>query len=55
MELVLSNEAEQFLQALQRMMATRGTPTHMYSDNAMYFKKADKLLCETIEENNQIL
>ena len=55
LELVLSNETENFLQALKRMMATRGTPVHMYSDNAQYFKKADKFLRETISENNKTL
>ena len=55
LELVLSNETEQFLQALTRMMATRGTPTHIYSDNAAYFKRAEKLLKETVEENNKVL
>ena len=36
-ELVLSNEAEDFLLALRRMM---GVPSHLYSDNSLYFKKA---------------
>ena len=54
-ELVLSNETEQFLQALRRMMSTRGTPTHIYSDNAKCFKRADKLIVETVELNNQVL
>ena len=45
-ELVLSNEAEDFLLALRRMMSIRGVPAHLYSDNGLYFKKADKELKE---------
>ena len=54
-ELVLSNEAEAFLLALRRMMSVRGTPSHLYTDNELYFKKADKELKETIALNNEII
>ena len=54
-ELVLSNEAENFLLALHRMMSIRGTPSHLYSDNELYFEKAHKELYETIAINNEII
>ena len=54
-ELVLSNEAEDFLLALRRMMSVRGVPVHLYSDNGLYFKKADKELKETVAINNEII
>ena len=54
-ELVLSCEAENFLLALRRMMSVRGIPTHLYSDNGLYFKKAGQELKETIDINNEII
>ena len=41
--------------AFKRMMSVRGHPHHMFSDNAAYFKRADKELAETIERNNEVL
>ena len=54
-ELVLSNEAEGFLMALKRMVSARGMPSHIFSDNASYFKRAEKELVETLEANNAVL
>ena len=54
-EIVLSNEAEGFLMALKRMVSVRGMPRHIFSDNAPYFKRAEKELKETLHKNNIIL
>ena len=49
---VLSERTEDFLMAFKRMVNTRGFPQHVFSDNAQYFKKADKMLAETVQQNN---
>ena len=37
------------------MISLHGIPNHMYSDNGLYFKKANKMLHETVEANNQVI
>ena len=51
-EVDLSEKTEDFLMAFKRMVNIRGFPQHVFSDNAQYFKKADKMLAETVEQNN---
>ena len=51
-EVVLSERTEDFLMAFKRMVNTRGFPQHVFSDNAQYFKKANKMLAETVKQNN---
>lgn len=49
LELVLSMTTEEFLLAFKRMVARRGKPTHIYSDNGKYFKRANKDLTKIWE------
>lgn len=50
LELVEDLTAEAFQRAFRRMMATRGKPTTIYSDNATTFRAADKELKELAKE-----
>ena len=55
LEVVLTEKAEGFLMAFKRMANTRGYPQHVYSDHGSNLMKADKLLREAVERNNQSL
>ena len=50
LELLTSMETGVFLQAFQRFVHRRGTPSVVYSDNAKTFKKSSKLLqCKNVD------
>ena len=53
LEVVLSNDTEDFIMAFKRMASTRGLPSKVYSDNALQFKRANKEIVETVLKNNE--
>ena len=55
LECVLSNHTNEFLMAFKRMVNTRGMVSHLYSDNALTFKRAEKEIQETISRANQLI
>ena len=52
-EVVLSNTTEDFIMAFKRMVSTRGNPRKVFSDNALYFKRANQEILETVLKNNK--
>ena len=52
LECVLSNHTNEFLMAFKRMVNTRGLMTHLYSDNAQTFKRAEKEIKEALNRAN---
>ena len=48
-EIAQDMSAEEFLLALRRMFARRGVCRTIFSDNAKYFKKADKVLSSSVQ------
>ena len=52
-EVVSTMDAYEFILAFQRMVYQRGNPKNVFTDNALYFKKASKDLGENYARNNK--
>ena len=53
LEVAYSLETDTYIMAMQRMMARRGRPAHMYSDNGTNFVGAEKELREALQRWNK--
>ena len=53
-EIAHSLETDAFIMALRRMMARRGRPAHIWSDNGTNFVGADRELAEAMKHWNQV-
>ena len=53
LEIAHSLDTDSFIMALRRMMARRGKPRHVYSDNGTNFVGAERELKESLDKMNQ--
>ncbi|KAL6742508.1 hypothetical protein Aduo_015652 [Ancylostoma duodenale] len=54
LELVLNNSTQEFLLALRRFIARRGTPDHILSDNATTFVSANDVMNDVIFSSSSV-